>query len=1326
MFRKSLQILIAASMLAMAAVVAYATLLAPIDETLVRAEAMLGRGEVAGALAELNYAKTSASLRRDPVLHERLLRLRCRANTELGDSEGALDDVEALLALGLNDEELQLDRIRLRALGGDADGALLAARQFLERNPGHGRALELAGESCQTGYQPLLRDLDERIARDLPRGVRDAARTQLWSHLYRQDRDPEVEASRERLARMYAANPTSAAAWPRFEADLGRLRGMVRQALELFTASLGCGDKPVAAFRAVALAFNLSERTDDLLVACEIQRRRFDHPYVAEAGAAAASALLREGANAATFALVERWLPPGAARKQLDAMPDGTGVPDLMLARSLAAFALGQPPRLHRAWQDASQLYERKMWNAPAAPLTSAFLNIQTKDLARAEQSLANTLRLLQSTPAPIGQFDPLPQIAELHLDLLRQRNAPEADVQTALHAWRTARPDSIAPILAEVDVLQQRGRASAALRTIDDANALDPTSELLFARRVELLRLHASTIGQDGPTLVAQCLRRGEVKPEVADPASYLLCAEAALQQQLLPIAQACARAAVDAFPQARLPRLLEIRHAMASKLHQDALRQVQRLLELLPADGPTIELGLEVHRAAGVDPGPLLLRALELDAGGSGLCTDLLRSAIANGPLQVRALLPDDLDLATAPLDLLLLTAKGHAIAGDQARAATCLEAVLAKPEIPAALHPQLREAVAQCLDAVAARSTDADLRSFARTQLHALALHTTLEARWLLPLARRLERSHPATALDLVDTALDAATAEERDGSTLALAGRLALRAGAARKAEDRWTAALAFADGRDSAFALARLCLCTSRPQRASQVAMLGDRPDDAALAMQFGATDVAVNLLAQDLANDPADMLAHCLLALSGQPAMTDWPPATGEALTERLELLSILRDRDLATLALPRLREFAARDAASTTTRMLLARGLAFAGHGQEAATVHRELWAAGVRTPVMLREIASAAPTPGYSLEPSLETAVMDACTGGAYGNSKLTFAFGMQLIENGFRRAGHQALADQVRATLWEVAPADRPMAAEDITFVATQMPPEAAFLVLDRALTAGACTPKEAAITQLCAAGKALIATDPSTAPRLVASITQHLDANAGNGDLVHFLLDQGATPLPAIEQQALLRRQLAAVARGEDAGTLLPRTVARMVATMGTEATATQLDGLLAEHPTALALHIARAELARGTAGASTAITRLRLVHKHVHSPELTLALLLAAGEARKVVDSDLQTFARLPTTLTDSPTGRYTQALLQLRLGEPDAALPGLEQAPARNDGMHLYAFGLALLQSKAADGTNRAREAFLQLQRDYPSSSLAQNAGSFAAQLADR
>src|SRR5436190_22058890 len=111
MLRKSLQALFAATLLALAAVVAYASLqLSDAEATVNEAAELIAAGEYARAVTVLGFAEGSA---RGKLL-ERVRRLRYEANTKLDDSAAALIDVNALLRDGnVDDEGLLIDRIRL-------------------------------------------------------------------------------------------------------------------------------------------------------------------------------------------------------------------------------------------------------------------------------------------------------------------------------------------------------------------------------------------------------------------------------------------------------------------------------------------------------------------------------------------------------------------------------------------------------------------------------------------------------------------------------------------------------------------------------------------------------------------------------------------------------------------------------------------------------------------------------------------------------------------------------------------------------------------------------------------------------------------------------------------------------------------------------------------------------------------------------------------------------------------------------------------------------------------------------------------------------------
>ncbi|MFY9343577.1 MAG: hypothetical protein WAT39_13865, partial [Planctomycetota bacterium] len=445
MFVKSVKILIGASLLALAAVIAYAAFLSRPEESLERAAAMVARGEAAAAVADLGVLERAPSVQTNPKLREQLLRLRQRAYSDLGNHVGALRDIEALLAAGTPDRDaLALEGIRLRAMAGDGQGALIAAERFLEQQPRHGRALELAGEACQKMYQPLLAGLNERLVRDLPLPVRAGAQAAMWSFVYRPAGDPEIETARGELAALYGADARLLAAWRDLVGELTTLRERVQQGLGWFQQSLAASAAPVAAFRVVALAHDQSGRIDDLLVACEIQRRRARHVWVDEAGAAAAWALLRDGAYPAAIATAERWMPAGTVARHVAAGTWPAGTLDLLLARVQAAWATGEKSQIGRLWPDMSLLFRIKGQQVVAAQLTAAYQQWYDQDFVRAESSVRLAFDTLAKLPLVPGRVDVLPELAAMAIDLLQRRSADEGEVQAALQAWQRARAGTL------------------------------------------------------------------------------------------------------------------------------------------------------------------------------------------------------------------------------------------------------------------------------------------------------------------------------------------------------------------------------------------------------------------------------------------------------------------------------------------------------------------------------------------------------------------------------------------------------------------------------------------------------------------------------------------------------------------------------------------------------------------------------------------------------------------------------------------------------------------------------------------------------------------
>lgn len=1330
MLQRSLQVLVVTAIVALAMTLAYAALsLQGPDEAIAAAQAKAARGELARAIAELGHAERD--VRDDRERTATVLRLRSEWQTQLGRYNEALADVRRLVAAAPLDEELRLNEIRLLALAGDGVGAQRAAEEFLAKHPGHGRGLELAGEAGQTSYQPQLRELLARFARELPLGDRDTALQAMGSYLYRPDLDPAIEAAHERLAALHATAPRLQAAWPAVDAQLASLRRQVQTTLDRFRDSLETAGEPVAAFRAVALALDQSQRRDDLLAQCEIHRRRFSHAYVDEAGAAAAWSLLRQGRDAAALAAVGRWLDWAILERRAANKPIGNGTLDLLSARSLAAHRLGDAKSLELSSNQAGRLW-RELSPTPATLPFCFSLHQETKGaFPEAENSFRYAFFLLADLDVPVDRLDLLPVVAEGWMRTLDRRGANEADLQAALGSWAKARPQTQAPLLANAELQRRLGRPLAAAAAYRDALALAPDDDAVFAAYVAMRRVEAEAAGRDGPALLRQAIERRTKLPEVADPTGYLFCAEAALAIGDHLHATGCARAATAAFPRARLPQLLAIRCLLGAGDADQAATTAARLLASHPPEPATVALALTAFTAAGRSPRELLPRALTT-AGSPLLQAALLDQALVDAPTQAHRYVDAATLAPDAAAELRLLGATALAYAGEPGRARDLLTAGFAGAGKPAAARPGVRaRALAAWLVAAhAAGTSDAELAAAAAPWLADMAHEDAAHLRSLADAAGELAAARPQTATLLYADFLARAPAALRRGRDYLAAGAAAARTGEWRLAEDRWTAALAFADGRGAAEPLARLAFATGRPERGLQALTVADGVAAVGLALRLGDGKQAVQLADAALAADGGDLLAHCARALRGLQAPIDWKQADGDLLAHCSEVLAALHDDTLAGLATPKIELLLQLAPKSTANRLLHARALAATGRSADAAAVHAALAAEGFTDLVLLREAARAGVDPAYPLAPALEQSLFAALLGGKLTTSPTTLAFAVARFQAAFRAGGFAGVADNVVATAWQTLAPTRPLGAEDVQAIVGQLLPDAALRTLLLALSQPTPAPARArALDGVAVACERLAAASPAGRELAVALARERLAVDEAAGDmpgrLLHFVLANDKD-LPAARRAAWLRRHLDAVAGGRDDGAMLPATVRALAAAENLAAARAAVEAAIAARPTALSLWHARTDLAILGGDAAAAIADFGAVLAHCHAPDLQLQQLILAAEADLADAAAEQRFQALPAALRDSAAGRYAQGLLALRAGRPDDALPLLADAPTRPDGMHLFAHALAALQSKAKDGAAVARARFAQLQRDYPSSSVARNAGRFANQLAPR
>jgi hypothetical protein len=1351
MLRQSLRLFVLIALVGFAATVGYAALsLRGPHEALGEAAGLMERGEYARAVNVLDLCERSQSLQRDPALLDRLRRMRYEANSRLRNPAGALRDVEHLLREGSEtaaDPALLLDRVRLLAQTGQGELALLHARRFLAEHKPSGRAFELAGEACQASYQAELRAVADAVAAGTGATAAKVAQSALLAWLYR----PEGEADDglERMRAIYAEQARLAGEWPRLLQRLRDLRVRVQEATGFFQQSLELPGQPVAAFRGLALSLDQAERADDLAMLCEIYRRRFDHQYVATAGGVLALALLRDGLDAAAIAAARRFLPPGAWKERLAKSRLGQ-VADLLLARAVAAFRLRDQKELGELLREAQAIHAADAPQALVLTTATGLLGQLTGNAKVVETQLRAAIAELSRGPVPIGQPDLLAELVPLRMAAMRGGAFSDDQILAVLAGWAAARPADPEPRLHRARFLLEQGKAPGALAALQEAEPLEPRSE-------RLLRLHAAIADvvyrdseQDGPGLLAHCRRRESTTPEVPAPIGYLTCASAALAAGAPEIARDSARAAIDGFPWSRWPRLLEAEAELALGRPAAADELLGKLLQLLPPDAETMAAAIRARRARGAASTDLLARAIRLCAPTPEVAAELLRAALADADAAAMPLAERVAADRKAGPELQVLAARALARGGRLADAHRLLEAVAtaagtAGTGTPAsgaqaAFAADLAAAATAWLEATAETTPDEHLERATRLVLQRFALQNAAAAPALLRLAETFAESRPRTAYALLCTVLAAADPEQRHGGELLLAGRLALRLGLPQLAEQHWTAALAFADGRAAAEPLARLCFAQGRAERALAVYRLVEQPTDAALALRAGAAAAGERQALAQHRRDAGDLLAHAVLhaldrlpaaaPAAAAPAAPPAPPADEARRQQILELAATLADASLGAQSLVRAKALADAEPQATLPQLLLARALRDAGRGADADAVHRALFAKGVDTPVFWREVVEAAAADRRELPDDLGAALDAAIRAGAAADSPSLRFHALRRTAGQMQRAGHAQVAAQIHAHLWLELPELSEPTVDDAVRLAEQGHANDALAILDRLWRTLPRAERAHAVDRMIA-----IADPLARAGALPGALTYHwaLQATADLGPIgsaVHYLLDHGALAPDVRVDDAraneLLRGQLLRFAAGHDALATTRRTIERLRARLGADAALEAVDQALAAHPASLPLWHERTVLMAQTNRARIAVDELRSVLAYSNDPAATLGLVCLAGLERCLVPADAATLAALPKELLATPAGQLAQGLVALRSGRPDAALPFLERAEPRDDGAHLALHALALLQSGAEAGPARAAAVLAKLQQDYPSSSLARYAGSFARQLGSR
>lgn len=1343
MLRKSLQILLAALLLGLLFTVGFAALrLGGPQENLAEAEAAIARGEYARAVVVLEHGERSPSLRADRSKLQKLLRLRYSSFLVLGNASAALADLEALLATEPADAAaLRADHVRLLALNGQSQRALTLADAWRASDPSDGRAHELAGEAAQTLYQEELRKVSAALARDA--GRRDATRAQatLLQFLYRPDGDPRVPVAIDELAALYRNSSQLIALWPELQQRLIVLRGSIQAGLERFRSSMEATGEPVAAFRGLSLSFQQAERTDDLLLLCEAYRRRFDHVYVLEAGTQVLWGLLAQDQLVAALAAAERWLPEAEVQAAITKQRFPSDLDGFLVARTLVAHRLGDATLIRRFGR---QVFELGKAGAPLQ-LGQAFSSAVTQrangQFEGAERAMAWAMQLAGRQAVPVGQQDLLPVLAPLRLEAMQRRSAPFDEINGMYTAWANARPGELAPLLAQADFQIGAGRGAAAAATCNRAVDLAPFDEDLLARRLAAHRLQFEGTDQDGPGLLRQCVQRGTLVPEANDPLGFLLCAEAAIalgQPQVLPIAVAAARAAGDRLPWSRRPRLLEAAAERQLGRHDNAARVLDTLVARGDDDPETLRMLLAARQVVGAPFGDVAAQALAAGEPEPATLAAVLRSVpeaqrAAALPFAQRALA-----LRTQFPTLTPRCATVFAAAGDLATADQLLGECRTPPEpLP---NDWLQDVATAVLARLAADPSpdDAALAARAERDLADFGLRTAAAAEPLLAAAPRLAIARPRTALAVLGTALAFARPEQRNGALFTLAGDLALRGGSVRLAEQHWTAALAFADGRAAAEPLARLCLVDDRVERAAQVYGLVEQPSDLGLALRFGSRaqrGPAETIARARLLADRTDLRGHLAAELLGLPSPSDLAVGPQPLVDSVCKILALAASPELTPAAIPEAAALVAARPKSRAAKLLHAHLLAQVGRFAEAAQIHAglfdpERFADPAVDLLLLGEAARAAADPRYTMPAPLADRLRIAVARNRLTDCPPATAFALRLATRMVEATGQQELAARVRTEMWVQMPGPTGATLADAERLLAEDQALAAWWIVERLLPELPLASADAAIDlQIRAARRALATTENNAVlfyDRALAAIASH----GSHGAAVHFVLDRASSHrerAPTRERRvALLVDQLQRTASTAGEAAWAMASANRLLELAGYEATIAALQRAIAGNPTSLPLWLTQTRLAAQRTTDGKALRALRNVLAGCDAGEARVEYTILAGRYFTLDPSDVAAFQALPEALRTTPRGRLAAGLVALRSGQPAVALQHLPHAAADGDGMHLLALAEAHLQANQQDGVARAAAALRTLATDYPSSSLAQNAGSFARQWAPR
>ena len=939
---------------------------------------------------------------------------------------------------------------------------------------------------------------------------------------------------------------------------------------------------------------------------------------------------------------------------------------------------------------------------------------------------------LLMLEPAPQDDDDPLDLLMPLRLKSAAADGQAPTDQLAAVDKWIAARPSNPMPMATRARMQLEFGQDAAAMATANAILQERPTDEDALRTLADAADRAYKASQQDGMSLLMQCLQRNTDRPDSPpNPVCYLLCGEAAMKQQHAWIALTCARLAADRFPWSVWPFLLEAKAQHLAGRLDESIESLDRILARHPDCTEAVQLAFQLRVEGGRPTRQVLSLAIPAIPESTQVLTEALRCAVEDGSPSAAPLARRAAQMPNADANTLGLVAVAYAKQRSAAEGWAALDKALLAPKANDPYSADsLLSATLACIEAEMPARKDEDLAELAAKRMAGLRCSGPEAGEKITRTARTLaDARFPASASRLLAAALAMDDAIEiRNGATHELAGRLALQLGRVSSARESMTAAVSFEDGTACAERLARIEWIYGTPGRAIAALAAAPKLTDPSLALLLGSAD-APRLTKERIAADPEDLLAAVPFALVSAPS--------GDALANELRQGSAQAQRS-ALLACTQLEdellEKAAVEAAgaahSQMPRSLLAalvhaRALHRTGDGQGAANVHAALYEEGRRASLLWTEVARASLRGGYEPPRAIlaELRVMVAKQPGALRPETLAMLAVRAAADA--ERLGQPDVALGIYADAWRFQPTLTGATVADAEKLRAAGRSVAAVELLHKLRVDAKDHERDAAAKALYrTALEATASMQPASVAALRNLAAADLIGGTGSGEAFAFLLSDpiAFASIPAEPALALASAAMKAACTGKAEWPHAESAIVAVRQRLGAAGALEFVERNLAQYPSIPALWIRRADLRIELGHANNGIADARRMLLLAQDVDATLEFLTLAASTRRSTKEDRELFLALPTEAHLTPAGMLAAGLLSLRAGRPEDA-ERLLAAAASLGPRAIYARALANLMRGTPEAKAAARTLFETLRRDYPSNSLARNAGSFAVQL---